>query len=727
MNFLHPEFLYLTPLLAVPVLIHLLNRIRYRVVRWAAIDFLLASERRAVRRARLRQILLMALRTLLLAAAVLALAQPIFRGGITALLGGSSQVAVIIDASASMSAADATGPAFDRAKKLVAGTLASLSGSTRAAAGTFAAAYNCPFREPLQNRQIVASFVDAASLTAGAGNVPRAIQAAAETLQHSGGGGSIWLLTDLQASGWQTHRSGAWQQVRQALEQAGSPRLIITDLAPKIESNLSITNVRLRPSILTKGDRPKLIATVVLHGDETTVTSVGLFLNDRQIDSRSVHLDAGGKVEVTFRLPAMENDTQAGYLKLSPDAVPADDRYYFVIRTTRRIPILLVDGRPSSIPFEGASDFLALALEPPEAQAMGRSLFSAETIRSEELPSTPLADYAAVFLADVTRLSDQASRQLRDFVSQGGLAIVFPGGHTDVAAWNKSDFPGVRIESILQAEDDKPMKVNWTLPNSPVVGNMPTEGLDQLRIRRLFQFAAETTSEVLATTDGGEPFLLRLQMGKGKAYVFAVSCQVDFSNLPFTPLLLLTVHRALLNHLVEHGEPLAREAFDELGFSLTGGSQSILTPDGQILALRPLEDRPGQAIFTRTELSGIYRLVQATTARDDDIGTAVAAINVPAEESILQRIDPQTVRSLLEGYSVSFTRPDGDIGELTSADTFRIARLSFPLAALALALLLGEVLLSWSIGRSAVNPPKPNEIGPNETKGNSSIRPAHSG
>ena len=727
MNFLHPEFLYLTPLLAVPVLIHLLNRIRYRVVRWAAIDFLLASERRAVRRARLRQILLMALRTLLLAAAVLALAQPIFRGGITALLGGSSQVAVIIDASASMSAADATGPAFDRAKKLVAGTLASLSGSTRAAAGTFAAAYNCPFREPLQNRQIVASFVDAASLTAGAGNVPRAIQAAAETLQHSGGGGSIWLLTDLQASGWQTHRSGAWQQVRQALEQAGSPRLIITDLAPKIESNLSITNVRLRPSILTKGDRPKLIATVVLHGDKTTVTSVGLFLNGRQIVSRSVHLDAGGKVEVTFRLPAMENDTQAGYLKLSPDAVPADDRYYFVIRTTRRIPILLVDGRPSSIPFEGAADFLALALEPPEAQAMGRSLFSSETIRFEELPSTPLADYAAVFLADVTRLSDQASRQLRDFVSQGGLAIVFPGGHTDVAAWNKSDFPGVRIESILQAEDDKPMKVNWTLPNSPVVGNMPTEGLDQLRIRRLFQFAAETTSEVLATTDGGEPFLLRLQMGKGKAYVFAVSCQVDFSNLPFTPLLLLTVHRALLNHLVEHGEPLAREAFDELGFSLTGGSQSILTPDGQILALRPLEDRPGQAIFTRTELSGIYRLVQATTARDDDIGTAVAAINVPAEESILQRIDPQTVRSLLEGYSVSFTRPDGDIGELTSADTFRIARLSFPLAALALALLLGEVLLSWSIGRSAVNPPKPNEIGPNETKGNSSIRPAHSG
>ena len=55
MNFLHPEFLWLAPLLAVPILIHLLNRVRYRRMRWAAIEFLLQTERRAVRRARLRQ------------------------------------------------------------------------------------------------------------------------------------------------------------------------------------------------------------------------------------------------------------------------------------------------------------------------------------------------------------------------------------------------------------------------------------------------------------------------------------------------------------------------------------------------------------------------------------------------------------------------------------------------------------------------------------------------
>ncbi|NQT20969.1 MAG: BatA domain-containing protein [Planctomycetes bacterium] len=109
MSFVHPEFLYLAPLVALPILIHLLNRIRYRRVRWAAIEFLLKSERRAVRRARLRQLILMALRTLLLVGALGSLLQPILGGGPAALLGGSSQVAVLVDASASVPRLDAGG------------------------------------------------------------------------------------------------------------------------------------------------------------------------------------------------------------------------------------------------------------------------------------------------------------------------------------------------------------------------------------------------------------------------------------------------------------------------------------------------------------------------------------------------------------------------------------------------------------------------------------------
>src|SRR6516225_7609402 len=58
---------------AVPVVIHLLNRKRYRVVPWAAMRFLLAAQKHNSRRLRLEQWLLLAIRTLLVLLVVAAM------------------------------------------------------------------------------------------------------------------------------------------------------------------------------------------------------------------------------------------------------------------------------------------------------------------------------------------------------------------------------------------------------------------------------------------------------------------------------------------------------------------------------------------------------------------------------------------------------------------------------------------------------------------------------
>src|SRR5262245_43634732 len=50
---------------SIPIIIHLLNRKRFRVVDWAAMKFLLAAQKQNTRRMRLEQFLLLAVRTLL--------------------------------------------------------------------------------------------------------------------------------------------------------------------------------------------------------------------------------------------------------------------------------------------------------------------------------------------------------------------------------------------------------------------------------------------------------------------------------------------------------------------------------------------------------------------------------------------------------------------------------------------------------------------------------------
>src|SRR5918999_5168742 len=61
-----------------PVVIHLLNRRRYRVVHWAAMDFLREAMQRNRRILHLRDLLLLALRTLCVLLFGLAMARPYF-------------------------------------------------------------------------------------------------------------------------------------------------------------------------------------------------------------------------------------------------------------------------------------------------------------------------------------------------------------------------------------------------------------------------------------------------------------------------------------------------------------------------------------------------------------------------------------------------------------------------------------------------------------------------
>src|SRR5215470_1130093 len=76
MGFLAPLMLVGITALAVPIAIHLIGRQRARVVKFAALDFLLATKRRTARKFRLRERLLLAVRAIACAAVAIALAKP---------------------------------------------------------------------------------------------------------------------------------------------------------------------------------------------------------------------------------------------------------------------------------------------------------------------------------------------------------------------------------------------------------------------------------------------------------------------------------------------------------------------------------------------------------------------------------------------------------------------------------------------------------------------------
>src|SRR5688572_14743149 len=66
--FINPQFLAVAgALVSVPIIIHLINRMRFKRIRWAAMEFLLKAQKRKRKRLIIEQLLLLFLRCLLVA------------------------------------------------------------------------------------------------------------------------------------------------------------------------------------------------------------------------------------------------------------------------------------------------------------------------------------------------------------------------------------------------------------------------------------------------------------------------------------------------------------------------------------------------------------------------------------------------------------------------------------------------------------------------------------
>jgi hypothetical protein len=111
--FVNPWLLSGLSLLAAPVIIHLLNKRRFQVVEWAAMDFLFQAEAQNRRRIRFEDLLLLLLRMLLVALVVFAVARPLVRGLGTLT---EDERVVVLDDSFSMEAADGGGRVFEAAR-----------------------------------------------------------------------------------------------------------------------------------------------------------------------------------------------------------------------------------------------------------------------------------------------------------------------------------------------------------------------------------------------------------------------------------------------------------------------------------------------------------------------------------------------------------------------------------------------------------------------------------
>src|SRR4051795_230667 len=169
MTFISPIFLGFLALATVPVIIHLLNRRRFQLVEWAPMKYLKLTIKTNRRRLRIEQLILLAVRTLVVILIVLAVARPVLSpNAMGSWLAGSGRTTrvIVIDDSLSMGYRADGRAAFDRAKD-AARQLVSVIGAQDSVSVLTTSAMDVPLVKEahLEDPKKVAALVDNLSAT----------------------------------------------------------------------------------------------------------------------------------------------------------------------------------------------------------------------------------------------------------------------------------------------------------------------------------------------------------------------------------------------------------------------------------------------------------------------------------------------------------------------------------------------------------------------------------
>jgi Aerotolerance regulator N-terminal len=516
MSFLQPTILLAAlPLIALPIIIHLINQRRYQTVRWAAMMFLLAANRMSRGYARVRQWMILAFRMLVIAALAIMIGRPL-AGGWLGLTAGSKADAtiLILDRSPSMQQAG-TGSGsskLEAGRRQIVDTLR-LLGQSRWV--LIDGSSSKP--KELESPEALLNTPDAGPSGSPA-DLPAMLQTARDYIEANRAGQTdVWICSDLRENDWDPD-GGRWQTVRDAfLEFAQRTRFHLLAYPQPAPANMSIrvTGTKRQET----GDTAELLISLRLAREGVSDSKVVVpvqFEIDGARSEVAVELTGRDTELKDHRIP-LEKGRSRGWGKVSipADTNPADDAYWFAFdRPKPRLAIVVAENPELARPLA-----LAASISPD-----GVVPCSAETIAVEQLAGVEW-EKVALLLWQAPLPEAEPAKLIKSYIDRGGRVIFFPPRTpTD------TDFLSIRWKTWIEATQDVPVD-SWRGDQdllAPTQSGAPLP-VGQLGVRRYCGLDGEATP--LATLKGGAPLLERVATNRGGAYFCSTSASEADSSL----------------------------------------------------------------------------------------------------------------------------------------------------------------------------------------------------
>ena len=685
MTFLAPLFLGAAGAAFVPLILHLMARRQTVRMPFSTVRFLKLAQKQSSSKIRMENFLLWLLRTLLMLLLALAFAKPVYRsigsGGLGAFLGASRRdVAIVWDVSYSMGYERGPKKVWEDSKEAVKAIIGGLSRGDKVSIFLASDSVVPLIGEPTTDLELAMATVKSQSMRPTSANLSDAAVAALESFKTSHQERELYIITDGQSLSWSGfQKTGPPSAATKSVGSVPPPdpgsttgakalavwnpqavdkqiAMFVALLGPKEPVNSAIFDAEVQPPVLLASTAPQIRVRLTHTGPAQQVTAV-LFMDDKEIMRRAVDLGLNAGYDLVFSVPPLPVGPHRARIELSEDGLPIDNTYSLLLKVRDELPVGVV----------GSSEdvfFLELALAPGANAALKAKRIAAEALATESLDG-----YPCLFLCNALPLSGPALGNIENYVRRGGVLVMFPGDRAkmaDYAAW--ASLPA-KIDKLIDGDgNEKRQGLAILEPLDPLFAGLklPPGIVPSISIHRHLGVAGlEHDAHVLIGASAETPFLISRRFGDGRVFLFTVSANRIWSDLPLSPLFLPLVQQAVwfaagAGRDTTQVRPAASLAISDVLGKIPEGAV-LLDPDQNVLPIRRVQKaaKVGEIAFHVDNVNkpGFYCL----SLGDKATPQPVIAVNEDRIESDLRPINPAEIPAVLGIRNVSVS---ADLQEL---------------------------------------------------------------
>jgi len=503
MRFLYPNMLWGLFALLIPILIHLFNFRRHKLVYFSNTAVLRNIQQENAKTRKLKYLVTLLLRCLFIAAMVLAFAFPYQPEKQLNVNASDNLIGIYIDNSMSMKGQSQRTTLIEDARQSARDLVHKLNPSNRylLMTNSFEIQNEYPMNQEEMLDQLDRMNTDGAPVPMG--EVMDRFEMLAK--QHGFSTSTLFVYSDFQENTFDLT----------AAKADTTMQVVVVPMLPEFTSNIYIDSVWLASPIVQVGLTNDLMVRVVNQGDkEVKGLPVNFTMNGTMAASTTVDLEKNGSAEIGMQFVVENNGEQRCSVSLMDHPITFDDAYDFVISVKPSLSVIELGTESSacSLLFDDDEQFKYALMEP--------SRFDLGAIAKAQL----------LIVNETAVMNETLQQTLLDAVSEGASLMVFPS--VDDPKNNRYLYGKLGL-TLMEVDTNSTSVEDLALQHaffSDMILDLPQHP-DLPKVKHHILLKTNGLATPLLTMQNADPLLMMETVGKGQAFVMTTALNPIWSDL----------------------------------------------------------------------------------------------------------------------------------------------------------------------------------------------------